>query len=494
MWSQRDPSLRKSGVGNVYVKNLDKSIDHKALYDIFSKFGNILSCKVTLDTNNNSKGFGFVHFETQESANKAIQEVNQQVIKGKEVFVGPFIPKKERSKSEDKFTNVFVKNLDESVNEEKLRELFGKYGTITSAYVSYSPEKKSKCFGFVNFENHEQALAAIEGLNQTTPIEGGKQVFVGKAQKKSDRVAELRQKFEHKKDAHGVNVFVKNIDGEMDEEKLKEEFSPYGSIVSAKVMKDDKGKNRGYGFICFKTKEEAHKAIYEFRKKNSAGLPIFVAMAHRKDSRDRQHQRNPRNNTNNNNSSNNNRGHYQQSNRGQRQNTGGGGGGRNYRRYGRGGGGGGGGEGGRNSGGGQKQDRKNNKANKQEETKASTTAPTTTAAATNEKAPTSNNGPQTIQDVAEQLYPLVLALEGELAGKITGMLMSRYQTVEELGVFLKDQNALKEKVDEAVQVLKQAQQQPEAAEQQQEQEQPATAPQKAEETAPATTTPATTEN
>jgi polyadenylate-binding protein len=46
MREQRDPALRKSGVGNVFIKNLDKRITSKALYDSFSVAGNILSCKV----------------------------------------------------------------------------------------------------------------------------------------------------------------------------------------------------------------------------------------------------------------------------------------------------------------------------------------------------------------------------------------------------------------------------------------------------------------
>merc|ERR1712241_1371256 len=226
MWSQRDPSLRRSGVGNVFTKNLDKTIDNKAMYDTFSAFGNILSRKVAHDMSNwESRGHGFVHFETEEAALNAIQKVNGMLLNGKKVFVGRFVPRKEREvelgEKARRFTNVFVKNICEEYDEDQLTVMFSKYGKISSVKVMKSEEGKSKGFGFVSFEDPEEAGKACDELNGTD-IEG-KTVYVGRAQKKAERQAELKKKFEAIKMERmnrfqGVNLYVKNLDDTIDDE------------------------------------------------------------------------------------------------------------------------------------------------------------------------------------------------------------------------------------------------------------------------------------
>jgi polyadenylate-binding protein len=94
MWSQRDPQLRKTGQGNIFIKNLDEAIDNKALHDTFVAFGNVLSCKVATDEQGRSRGYGFVHYETSEAAETAIKAVNGMLLNDKKVYVGHHISKK----------------------------------------------------------------------------------------------------------------------------------------------------------------------------------------------------------------------------------------------------------------------------------------------------------------------------------------------------------------------------------------------------------------
>lgn len=335
MWSQRDPALRKTGQGNVFIKNLDNAIDNKALHDTFAAFGNILSCKVAQDEAGQSKGYGFVHYETDEAASQAIKHVNGMLLNDKKVFVGHHIPKKDRqSKFEEmkaNFTNIYVKNIPTEATDEEFRELFEKFGDVTSASLARDDQGKSRGFGFVNFINHEHASAAVDELNGKDFK--GQDLYVGRAQKKHEREEELRKTYEAARiekasKYQGVNLYVKNLEDDVDDEKLRELFAPYGAITSAKVMrdtapesadvekkdekenkKDDEteaaaedaedaekkaaskpekrtlGKSKGFGFVCFNNPDEATKAVAEMNQRMVGGKPLYVALAQRKDVR-----------------------------------------------------------------------------------------------------------------------------------------------------------------------------------------------------------------
>ncbi|CAD5315072.1 unnamed protein product [Arabidopsis thaliana] len=290
MYSVRDPSLRKSGVGNIFIKNLDKSIDHKALHETFSAFGPILSCKVAVDPSGQSKGYGFVQYDTDEAAQGAIDKLNGMLLNDKQVYVGPFVHKLQRDPSGEKvkFTNVYVKNLSESLSDEELNKVFGEFGVTTSCVIMRDGEGKSKGFGFVNFENSDDAARAVDALNGKTFDD--KEWFVGKAQKKSERETELKQKFEQSlKEAadksQGSNLYVKNLDESVTDDKLREHFAPFGTITSCKVMRDPSGVSRGSGFVAFSTPEEATRAITEMNGKMIVTKPLYVALAQRKEDR-----------------------------------------------------------------------------------------------------------------------------------------------------------------------------------------------------------------
>ncbi|GAB1291094.1 Polyadenylate-binding protein [Apodemus speciosus] len=290
MWSERDSSLRKSGVGNVFIKNLDKSIDNRALCDTFSAFGNILSCKVVCDENG-SKGYAFVHFDTQEAADKAIETLNGKLLNDRKVFVGRFKSRQEReaelgAKAKE-FTNIYIKNFGEEVDDGNLKELFSQFGKTLSVKVMRDSSGKSKGFGFVSYEKPEDATKAVEEMNGKEM--SGKALFVSRAQKKVERQAELKHKFEQLNQERirryrGVNLYIKNLDDTIDDDRLRKEFSPFGSITSVKVMLQD-GRSKGFGFVCFSSPEEATKAVTQMNGRIVGSKPLYVGLAQRKEER-----------------------------------------------------------------------------------------------------------------------------------------------------------------------------------------------------------------
>jgi len=291
MYSQRDPSQRKSGVGNIFIKNLDKSIDNKELHDTFAQFGNITSAKIMSDGSGVSKGFGFVQFDSEEAATKAIEKVHGKLLRDKVVYVAPFVRRSDRSADKDgKFCNIYVKNIPEETSEEDLKKLFEEVGETTSVAIMKDAETgKSKGFGFINYEDPDAAAKAVEKFDGHA-ISEEKNLFVCRAQKKAEREAELRAKFDQERKERaekfaGANLYLKNLSDTVDDAQLRELFNEFGTIISCKIMRDPAGASRGSGFVAFSSPEEATRAVTEMNGKMVKGKPLYVALAQRKEER-----------------------------------------------------------------------------------------------------------------------------------------------------------------------------------------------------------------
>lgn len=86
----------------------------------------------------------------------------------------------------------------------------------------------------------------------------GQKLYAARAQKRAERQMDLKSQFEKRKIERinryqGVNLYVKNLDDTIDDARLREEFSAYGTITSAKVMMDDKANSKGnlQEMFCF---------------------------------------------------------------------------------------------------------------------------------------------------------------------------------------------------------------------------------------------------
>lgn len=207
------------------------------------------------------------------------------------MFIERFKSRKEREEvlgaKAREFNNVFVKNLGRDVNDEKLMELFGKYGPTVSVKVMKWDNGKSSGFGFVCFERHEDAQRAVNEMSRKEL--NGRLIYVGRAQKKAERQTLLKLKFGQKKPDpkakyRGINIFVKNLDDAFDDHRLRKEFSAFGTIISAKVMTES-GRGKGFGFVSLSFPEEATKAVTEMNGRIVGTKPLYVALAQSKEQR-----------------------------------------------------------------------------------------------------------------------------------------------------------------------------------------------------------------
>lgn len=83
----------------IYVGNLPFSATESEVNDLFRQFGTIESCHLVTDRDTGrSKGFAFVEMSTDDEADKAIENLNNQEMDGRSLNINEARPKNESSR------------------------------------------------------------------------------------------------------------------------------------------------------------------------------------------------------------------------------------------------------------------------------------------------------------------------------------------------------------------------------------------------------------
>ncbi|CAB3361442.1 Hypothetical predicted protein [Cloeon dipterum] len=182
---------------------------------------------------------------------------------------------------EESKTNLIVNYLPQTMTQEEIRSLFSSIGEVESCkLIRDKVTGQSLGYGFVNYHRPEDAEKAINTLNGL------------RLQNKTIKVSYARPSSEAIK---GANLYVSGLPKNMTQQDLENLFSPYGRIITSRILCDnitvrqfvggaeDKLPclSKGVGFIRFDQRVEAERAIQELNGTIPKGStePITVKFA-----------------------------------------------------------------------------------------------------------------------------------------------------------------------------------------------------------------------
>ncbi|KAF3806435.1 Oligouridylate-binding protein 1 [Colletotrichum gloeosporioides] len=172
---------------------------------------------------------------------------------------------------------LYVGGLDQRVTEDVLRQIFETTGHVQNVkiipdknfgvssgkafcfslalvgiFADFAPKAKGYNYGFVEYDDPGAAERAMQTLN-------GRRVHQSEI-----RVNWAYQSNTSSKEdtSNHFHIFVGDLSNEVNDEVLTQAFSAFGSVSEARVMWDMKtGRSRGYGFVAFRDRPDAEKAL-----------------------------------------------------------------------------------------------------------------------------------------------------------------------------------------------------------------------------------------
>jgi splicing factor 3B subunit 4 len=178
----------------------------------------------------------------------------------------------------NKEATCYVGNLEDRVSEELLWELMLQAGPVVNVHMPKDKvASKHLGYGFVEYRTEEDADYAVKIMNMIKMY--GKPIKVNKASQ-NKRFIDV-----------GANLFIGNLDPDVDEKLLYDTFSAFGGISQTpKIVRDpDSQMSRGFGFVSYENFEASDLAIECMNGQYLCNRGIQVQYAYKKDTPGERH-------------------------------------------------------------------------------------------------------------------------------------------------------------------------------------------------------------
>ncbi|KAJ1412370.1 RNA-binding domain superfamily [Sesbania bispinosa] len=272
-------------VRTLWIGDLQYWVDETYLSHCFAHTGEVVSIKIIRNKmTGQPEGYGFVEFVSHAAAERVLQSYNGTQMPGTEQTfrlnwasfgIG------ERRPDAGPEHSIFVGDLAPDVTDYLLQETFrAHYPSVRGAKVVTDPNTgRSKGYGFVKFSDENERNRAMTEMNgvycSTRPMRisaatpkktnAFQHPYAAPAPKAIYPIPAYTTPVNTVPPDYDVNnttLFVGNLDLNVSEEELKQNFMQFGEIVSCKIQA-----GKGCGFIQFGIRASAEEAIQKMQGK-----------------------------------------------------------------------------------------------------------------------------------------------------------------------------------------------------------------------------------
>ncbi|RLM74093.1 hypothetical protein C2845_PM15G16170 [Panicum miliaceum] len=237
---------RKRKEFEVFVGGLDKDATESDLRKVFGEVGDITEVRLMMNpVTKKNKGFAFLRYATVEQARRAVSELKNPLVRGKQCGVAP---------SHDNDT-LFVGNICKTWTKEHLKDKLKSYGVenfddLLLVEDSNNPGM-NRGYALLEFSTRPEAMDAFRILQKRDVVFG-----VDRSAKVS--FADSYPQVDDEIMAQVRTVFIDGLSPSWDEDRVKKYLKKYGAIEKVELARNmPAAKRKDFGFVTFDTHDNA---------------------------------------------------------------------------------------------------------------------------------------------------------------------------------------------------------------------------------------------